>query len=272
MCVCDVVPETWLTALNVLPHQSRRGDCCPLTSRQCSAYSIPAALAYRLSPPRAPGSQTTAGTMARPTRLRLPGGQRSQPPESLRMRGRPCISLSGTGHSPYATRRGQHSSSAVGPEIPHQWHTPACCALNDPFPHVRGGPVWIPATRAPATRSTTLPGSPSLKIRSANSGMTRTRSAKCPRTGAWRRALGRGRAAHGCTGAYRWLHARERTGQTGRTMPWIGNGHTVSARTLPCVPVPVPADRVDGDGGPRPPCPPQPGLRIPPSPAERKTR
>src|SRR4029450_12438865 len=148
----------------------------------------------------------------------------------------------------------------------------ACRALNDLSPHGRGGQGWTPVTLAPATRWTTPPGSPSLKIRSANFGVTRTRSVRYPCTGAWRRALVRVCAAHDCTGACRWPHARERTGRTGRTTQWIRNGHIASARALPGALVPGPAESADGGGGPRRARPRHPGLWIPPNLVEIKTR
>ena len=67
--------------------------------------------------------------------------------------------------------------------------------FTDPFPHGRGARVWTQVTHAPATRWTTPRCCPRLKIRSANSGRTQTKSARCPGTGAWTRAPGRGRAA-----------------------------------------------------------------------------
>jgi len=164
---------------------------------------MPAAVGSQRSPAKPPGGRTTARTIARPTSVRLFRGVRSEHRETLSMRARPRISLSASNRWFYATRHGQQGVSTVGPEILSRWYTLACHTLNGPSLHGRGGPASTPASSAPATRSTTPPECPPLRIRSANSGMTRTRTARCLHTGARRPVLGRVRAVHRCNGAFR---------------------------------------------------------------------
>jgi hypothetical protein len=100
-----------------------------------------------------------------------------------------------------------------------------CHPVSGPCPHEPCAPVWTRVSLSPAAKSRALPRRPPLKIHSANSGRTRTKSVTSPRTGAWKLEAGRVLFVHRCNASYRWQHAQGKTRGIGGRRRWRGNGH-----------------------------------------------